>query len=101
MNQYSLERHKESKRVKKDVAEKMKALIESVNVMGFDEEFEQGMLEGLITSHPTLVQSFMRSLRATSQRIVEKGYFKNDQRSQASYFVFEKIADCELAIPFI
>jgi len=101
MDKEGLNLHKQKQKVTEDVEKQVGRLLESINIMGYDEEVKQGFLTGLLKSHPTLVQCFMRTLKGVSEDIAQKGYFKDDMRAHGSYLLFTEIAESETVIPYI
>jgi hypothetical protein len=80
----------------------MKALIESTNIMGSDKAVTEGMVNAMLRSHPTLLQSFFRGLVSSCKSIQEDcPHAMDDGRLTGSKELVKRIAEFDEAIPFI
>lgn len=96
----SLKIHMQEKRKQEDVAEIMKNLVNETNVMGMEKAVAAGIVQGLMGSHRTLQQSFMRAFMLACKEIDEKGY-SSDLRNEQSMKVIKKIAKMDEYLPFV
>lgn len=82
----------------KEVKELMTQLIDATNTMGMDEEVAQGIFEGLVESHRTLQQSFMRSFTLAMKDYANT---RTDLRNQASVDLAKKITELDVILPTV
>ncbi len=92
---YDIEQEK--RKTVQEVAEAMQALVKATNRAGRDKEVAEGLLKGLITSHPTLQQSFMRAL---VQALPEYAKRPGDLRNEAARNWAGQAAELEACFPF-
>lgn len=97
-----LAQHRHRKEKVEQVKALMDQLIDHTNAMGMDEQVAQGMLEALVSNHPTLVQGFMRAFKTTCDKASQHPRFINaDLRSQATAKFIKEIAEKDVHFPFI
>lgn len=94
----NLELHKRNKAKVAEVKELMTKLVDATNAMGMEEQVAQGMFEGLVESHRTLQNSFMRSFVMSMK---EYSQVRTDARNQGAVELAKVIAETESNIPFI
>jgi hypothetical protein len=75
-------------------------LINATNVMGGDKDVVNGMVNAILSNHPTLVQSFFRALVSASKEIDGHRKFQ-DPRCANSGEVVKLIANWDGYLPFI
>jgi len=97
---YELSLHKAEKKKKEEVSEIMKQLVSATNTMGMDKAVASGIVEGLMNSHRTLQQSFVRALLLAFQEIAEKDP-SVDLRNEQALKVIKEIAKIDSNLPFV
>ena len=80
------------------VAELVRQLVDETNAMGFTDEVVAGIVDGLVTSHRTLQQNFMRCLLDSMK---EYGETNCDLRNEASVQTAKKIGELNVHFPYV
>lgn len=99
-SQVSLQIHMQEKKKEKAVKELVSSLVNETNTMGMEKAVARGIVDGLMGSHRTLQQSFVRALMIACKEIDEKGY-QSDLRNEQAMKVIKKIAEIDETLPFI
>jgi hypothetical protein len=94
-----IRRHIAEERRKNEVTKLMQQLIDSTNVMGGDELVAAGMVQGIMRSHRTLQQSFMRCF-VMAMKEYGATEFK-DPRNEDAVALAKKIGEIEAHLSFI
>ncbi len=92
MTDYDLQLHLQSRKRVEETREAMAVLVNTMNIMGGDKDFAQGIFEGLSQQHRTLQQDFMR---AFAHAMVQYAEINTDLRNQDSVAFAKKITELE------
>ena len=95
-----LKQHIAKKKVREEVKASMISIIDATNTMGMESEVAEGMLEALVSSHPTLSQCFLKSLKEMSDKYVAEGY-NPDMRMEAGKELLTHISEFKGHIPYV
>ena len=101
MNELELKRHIADKKTLTSVYESVQNIINTGNTMGNEDLIAQGIFEGLINSHKTLQQCFMKSFIMAMKQYHDADYY--DARNEASVKLAGKIVELaeDHPLPFI
>jgi len=99
MSNSKLSEHVRSVKRKNEAREAMQKLIDITNVMGGDKDVAAGILEGLLTSHKTLQQSFMRCFVEAMKEYADTRFV--DLRNQASVDFAQQLKEMDIHFPFV
>jgi hypothetical protein len=94
-----IEIHIQAKNRQKAVAAAMATIIDATNVMGSEKDVAAGILEGLLSSHKTLQQSFMRAFIEAMKEYADTPF--RDARNEASVEFARKVKELDVHFPFI
>jgi len=100
MSDYKLQQAFAARKKQEKVEELFKALISEVNTMGSEDAVADGLVEGLLRSHRTLQQSFVRSFITACQKI-DKMDNITDMRNEQSIKILKQIAKIDETLPFV
>lgn len=99
MSESEIRLHLQKQKKINEVSELMQKLVDATNLMGFDAEVAEGIFLGLIKSHRTLQQDFMRSFFMAMKSYSEVDY---DLRNEQAVKFAKKIAeDQETYFPYV
>jgi len=84
---------------KNEARDAMQKLIDLTNVMGGDKDVAAGLLEGLLTSHKTLQQSFIRCFVEAMKEYADTRFV--DARNEASVNFAKQLKEMEIHFPFV
>lgn len=100
MSDYKVQQAIIAKKKKQKVQELFKALIDEVNTMGSEDAVSDGLVDGLLCSHRTLQQSFIRSFMNACQKI-DKMENITDARNEQAIKVLKEISKLDETLPFV
>lgn len=100
MSDYKLQQAFAARKKQEKVEELFKALISEVNTMGSEDAVADGLVEGLLRSHRTLQQSFVRAFITACQKI-DKMENITDMRNEQSIKILKQIAKIDETLPFV
>lgn len=101
MSNYQHDLYVTQKKVKEESEKAFYELINKTNIMNMDKEVAEGLANALLKQHPTLVQSFFRSLVLAAQKVEKSPRFNIDDRAKASGLLLKEIATFDKPLPFI
>jgi hypothetical protein len=94
-----IRRHIAEQNRQKEVVELTRKLIDATNVMGGDKLVAAGIADGIMGSHRTLQQSFMRCFVMAMKEYGETEF--KDPRNQDAVALAKKIGEIEAHLSFI
>lgn len=101
MSHYENDLYFAQQKVKEESEKAFYELINKTNVLNMDKSVAEGLANALLKQHPTLVQSFFRSLVLAAQKVENSPRFNIDDRSKASGLLIKEIAAFDKSLPFI
>ena len=93
-----LKAHIEEKKRIEEISLLTTQLISETNIMGSDKEVSQGILLGLMQSHPTLQQSF---IRAFIMALGGYSKLKGDLRNQGAIDFAKQVTENDNHLPYV
>lgn len=92
-------------RIERSVVRKAQSLTEELigatNAYGVEEAIREGMLTAILSEHPTLAQSFMRTLHGVMEDLAKNERFGSDLRGQAAKQFAKHCASFEQGFPHV